>query len=170
MASIGGKVDHVLSMLLDTGQKWNLSRADKEALRHVLGLVNTMAAELADYTGFPIPDVVKRHEAIVSSNEARGASVRSGDAKFASRVYVALEDDDELIDNAWVFANFRSMGPQYSARRHRDCEFLVWENRFERFTLWNNPVPQLKTRGDVRMLLFVLAGITDLTKEANSGE
>ena len=68
----------------------------------------------------------------------------------------ALSDDDEPITFNWVASNFPSMGPQYSARQHRDCPQLVWLNRFERFTLYDNPQTHLKTRGDVRRLVSAL--------------
>lgn len=69
MASVDGKTDRVRQMLLDTGQTWDLSPNDKEALRHVLGLINSMAWEIAESTGQPIPTVIGRHEAIVSSGD-----------------------------------------------------------------------------------------------------
>ena len=81
--------------------------------------------------------------------------------------YMSLPDDHEPITTDWVFANFPSIGRQYSARQRKDCNSLVWQNRFERFTLFEQPVPQLKTRGSVRMLLFVLYGIVDLNNTAN---
>lgn len=86
----------------------------------------------------------------------------------ASCSYTALSDDDELITPDWVYANFDSMGPQYSARQRMDAKAIVWENRFERFTLFNQPIPQVKTRGQIRMLMFVIAGVTDLTKPASN--
>lgn len=81
--------------------------------------------------------------------------------------YIPLPDDDELITSDWVYANFGSMGSQYSARQRADIKCLAWENRFERFTLYRNPLPQIKTRGQIRMLVFVLAGITDLNRPEN---
>jgi hypothetical protein len=81
--------------------------------------------------------------------------------------YVALPDDDELITPDWVYRNFGSMGPQYSARQRMDAEAIKWQNRFERFTLFDQPIPQVKTRGQIRMLMFVIAGVTDLNKPAN---
>lgn len=77
--------------------------------------------------------------------------------------YVELPDDTELITPGWVYANFESMGPQYSARQRWDVSGLVWENRFERFVLFGTPIPQVKTRGQLRMLVFVLAGVSDLS-------
>lgn len=77
------------------------------------------------------------------------------------------QDDDEPITADWVFANFKSMGPQYSARQRIDAEAFVWQNRFERFTLFGAPIPQVKTRGQIRMLMWVLDGIDDLNKPAN---
>ena len=74
-------------------------------------------------------------------------------------------DDNDLITPEWVYVNFPSMGEQYSARQRNDAKYLVWENRFERFTLYGNPVPQLKTKQQVRSLLYVLSGIDDLFRE-----
>lgn len=82
-------------------------------------------------------------------------------------VYTPLPDDGELITPEWVFANFGSMGPQYSARQRMDAQAIKWQNRFERFTLFDEPLPQIKTRGQIRMLMFVIAGVTDLNKPAN---
>lgn len=65
-------------------------------------------------------------------------------------------DDDEPITPEWVFANFPSMGPQYSARHLSDLPQLEWLNRFERFVLYKDPQPQIKTRGDCRRLCAVL--------------
>lgn len=56
-------------MILDDGQRWNLVQADKEALRHVLGLVNSMADELAAYSGKPVHSVIDEHYKIVSRGE-----------------------------------------------------------------------------------------------------
>lgn len=81
--------------------------------------------------------------------------------------YVALPDDGELITADWVYRNFGSMGPQYSARQRMDAKAIVWQNRFERFTLFGEPIPQVKTRGQIRMLMFVIAGVTDLNKPSN---
>ena len=73
--------------------------------------------------------------------------------------YVASVDDGEPITVEWVHTVFPSMGQQYSSRRRDDAKFLVWLNRFERFNLHENPAPQLKTKGQVRMLVFALTGI-----------
>jgi len=69
MADVDGKLDRVRQMLLDTGQKWDLSPNDKEALRHVLGLINSLAFELAEITGHPVPTIINRHEAIIERGE-----------------------------------------------------------------------------------------------------
>lgn len=55
----------VQAMILDDGQTWDLSVNDKNALRHILGLVNSLAGELADYTGLPVGTIVQRHTAFV---------------------------------------------------------------------------------------------------------
>lgn len=65
-------------------------------------------------------------------------------------------DDDEPITPEWVFANFHSMGPQHSARHLSDLPQLEWLNRFERFVLYKDPQPQIKTRGDCRRLCAAL--------------
>lgn len=69
---------------------------------------------------------------------------------------VDLPDDDEPITLKWVFSVFPSMGPQYSARQLSDLPQLEWHNRFERFVLYKNPQPQIKTRGDCRRLCAAL--------------
>lgn len=65
-------------------------------------------------------------------------------------------DDDEPITPELVFSKFPSMGPQYSARCLSDLPQLEWHNRFERFVLYKNPQPQIKTRGDCRRLCAAL--------------
>jgi len=93
---------------------------------------------------------------------------QSGDSgSVTSHCYVALSDDTELITPEWVYANFGVMGPQYSARQRMDAKAIKWQNRFERFVLFDQPLPQIKTRGQIRMLMFVIAGVSDLTKPAN---
>lgn len=81
--------------------------------------------------------------------------------------YIERPDDNELLTPEWVYANFGSMGQQYSARQRMDAKAVVWENRFERFTLFGHPVPQIKTRGQIRMLIFTLTSINDLTRQPN---
>lgn len=71
---------------------------------------------------------------------------------------------NDPITEEWVFANFPSMGPQYSARQHPNCPQLVWQNRFERFVLYSHPQTQLKTRGDVRRLIIALGSKNWITK------
>lgn len=80
------------------------------------------------------------------------------DALMLAKAYLAEHqpDDDELLDEKWVFANFPSKGEQYSARCKPDLPQLVWLNRFERFTLYDVPQPHIKTRGQVRLLLRAL--------------
>lgn len=38
----------------------SLSADDKAALRHVLGLANELAGELASYAGLPVPTVMRK--------------------------------------------------------------------------------------------------------------
>jgi hypothetical protein len=52
------KYTRVQQMILDDGQTWDLSPNDKAALRHVLGLVNLMADELAMRDGTSVPVVI----------------------------------------------------------------------------------------------------------------
>ena len=75
-----------------------------------------------------------------------------------------MYDDNYRITQAWVAANLPSMGEQYSARQHGECPQLVWENRFERFTLYGHPQPHLKTRGDVRRLVAALGSGLELNR------
>lgn len=67
--------------------------------------------------------------------------------------------NSEPITEEWVFNYFPSKGEQYSARERPDCPGLIWQNRFERFTLFNTPL-QLKTRGQVRLLVWALFRVT----------
>lgn len=76
-------------------------------------------------------------------------------------------DDEEPITFEWVASNFPSMGSQYSARQHSDCPQLKWLNRFERFTLYDQPQNHLKTRGDVRKLVDALGCKIPLDNPAN---
>lgn len=76
-------------------------------------------------------------------------------------------DDNVPITFDWVVTHFPSKGPQYSARRHPKCPQLEWLNRFERFTLYNDPQPQLKTRGDVRRLVKALGSDLGLSSHVN---
>ena len=39
---------------------WDLSPNDQAALRHVLGLVNKLASEVAEYEGTTVPDVLEK--------------------------------------------------------------------------------------------------------------
>ena len=63
------KYSRVQQMLLDDGETWDLSPNDKEALRHVLGLVNILADEVAKYEGGTVPGVMKKFAAIVEGGE-----------------------------------------------------------------------------------------------------
>jgi hypothetical protein len=67
-----------------------------------------------------------------------------------------MQDDNDSVTPEWVYANFPSMGVQYSARRLHELPNLVWLNRFERFTLYDDPQTHLRTRGDVRRLVAAL--------------
>lgn len=67
-------------------------------------------------------------------------------------------DDTLPITPEWIAANFRHMGEQYSAYQHRDLPQLVWLSRFERLTLWDNPLPQIKNLGQLRKLVAALKG------------
>ena len=55
------KYNRVLEMLLDDDSecRW-ASSEDKEAVRHVCGLVNVLADELAKYEGTTVPDVLRQ--------------------------------------------------------------------------------------------------------------
>lgn len=79
-------------------------------------------------------------------------------------------DDSDPITFDWVASNFPSMGPQYSARQHKQCPQLKWLNRFERFTLYDEPQPHLKTRGDVRRLVAALGCRIALNRPANPND
>lgn len=55
------KYQRVLSMILDDGGTWDLSPNDKEALRHVCGVVNSLADQLAKYEGSTVPSVLRKY-------------------------------------------------------------------------------------------------------------
>jgi hypothetical protein len=76
-------------------------------------------------------------------------------------------DADEPITQNWVFANFPSEGVQYSSRKRQDAPYLVWVNRMEHFKLYDNPVPHLKTRGDVRNLMHAMGFKGSLNQKPN---
>ena len=67
----------VQSMILDDGGTWDLSPNDKAALRHVLGLVNSLAEDLADYGGQPIPVVLQAHAHYVNEQQSVAAAMRT---------------------------------------------------------------------------------------------
>jgi len=81
-----------------------------------------------------------------------------GDCFELAKAYLDehLADDGLPITNTWVALNFPSMGEAYSARQRSDLPCLVWQNRFERFTLYDNPLPHIKTRGQLRQLCRAL--------------
>jgi hypothetical protein len=56
-------------MVCDDGDTWDLSPNDKEALRHVLGLVNVLASKVAEYQGSTVPDVLDEFNALVERGE-----------------------------------------------------------------------------------------------------
>ena len=70
MENASDKYGRVQQMILDDGGTWDLSPKDKAALRYVLGLVNSLADDLAAYTGQPIPKVIERHSDIVESAQS----------------------------------------------------------------------------------------------------
>lgn len=64
------KYARVQQMILDDGSTWDLSPNDKDALRHVLGMVNVLAERLAAYMGGTVGDALSRaHQAVESSND-----------------------------------------------------------------------------------------------------
>jgi hypothetical protein len=67
MESPEDKYSRVQQMILDEGNTWDLSPNDKAALRHVLGLVNSMADEIADATGQAVGYVWRRHGRLVET-------------------------------------------------------------------------------------------------------
>ncbi len=69
MQSPSDKYSRVQQMILDDGQTWDLSQNDKDALRHVLGMINSMASDLADATGLSIPAVIRHHQQSVHAEE-----------------------------------------------------------------------------------------------------
>lgn len=76
-------------------------------------------------------------------------------------------DSEELITFDWVASNFPSMGAAYSARQHPKCKKLIWQNRFGRFVLGDEPQYQLRTRGDVRNLVASLGVELPLDRPPN---
>lgn len=69
-----------------------------------------------------------------------------------------VADDAEPITLDFINQHFADMGPQYSSKQHCTLSQLVWENRFERLVLWDNPLPHIKTRGQLRRLINALKG------------
>lgn len=59
------KYSRVQQMLIDNGGTWDLSPNDKAALRHVLGMINFLADELAVRNGNTIGDVFREAHRIV---------------------------------------------------------------------------------------------------------
>jgi hypothetical protein len=69
------------------------------------------------------------------------------------KIILGRDDDEIVADLEWVKKFFTHMGPQHSAWENGP---LVWLVRFERFTLFNEPIPQVKTRSQVRAICFAL--------------
>ena len=69
------------------------------------------------------------------------------------KIVLGRDDDETVADLEWVKTFFTHMGPQHSAWENGP---LVWLVRFERFTLFNEPIPQVKTRSQVRAICFAL--------------
>ena len=63
------KYSRVVQMIVDDGGTWDLSPNDKAALRHVIGMVNVMADELAQEHGQTIPYEIKRVHEIVDRGD-----------------------------------------------------------------------------------------------------
>ena len=70
MESPEDKYRRVQQMILDNGDTWDLSPNDQAALRHVLGLVNSMADEIAGATGLTVGYVIRRHGRLVETIQA----------------------------------------------------------------------------------------------------
>jgi len=64
------KLERVRLMLLDQNQTWDLSPNDRDALRHVLGLVMSMADEIARQDGWTVGHALRRHHQIVAREQA----------------------------------------------------------------------------------------------------
>lgn len=69
MESPEDKYSRVQAMISDDGGTWDLSPNDKAALRHVLGMVNSLADVVAQYEGSTVPRVLKRHGEIVEAQK-----------------------------------------------------------------------------------------------------
>lgn len=63
------KYSRVQQMVIDDGGTWDLSPNDKEALRHVLGLVNVLADEVAKFEGRSVPWVLNKFGGIVQHSD-----------------------------------------------------------------------------------------------------
>jgi hypothetical protein len=64
------KYARVRAMFFDNGDAWDLSADDKEALRHVLGMINALASEVAEYRGTTVPDVIDLCNDLVDHGES----------------------------------------------------------------------------------------------------
>jgi hypothetical protein len=71
MESPEDKYSRVQQMILDKGDTWDLSQNDKAALRHVLGLVNSMADDLAEATGLTCGEIVRHHGKAVEAMQRK---------------------------------------------------------------------------------------------------
>ena len=69
------------------------------------------------------------------------------------KIVLGRGDDETVADLEWVRTFFTHMGPQHSAWENGP---LVWLVRFERFTLFKEPIPNVKTRSQVRAICFAL--------------
>lgn len=69
MESARDKYERVQQMVLDDGGTWDLSANDKEALRHILGLVNVLADEIARNDGTTVPGVLKKFGDVVERGD-----------------------------------------------------------------------------------------------------
>ena len=66
------KYSRLQTMISDKGDTWDLSPNDKAALRHILGLVNALADDLARYTGGTCADVIRKYGELVEEIQVHG--------------------------------------------------------------------------------------------------
>jgi hypothetical protein len=54
-------LERVEAMSTDSGQTWDLSRNDQAALRHVLGLIESLAADIAELNQMLPSEIIAHH-------------------------------------------------------------------------------------------------------------
>lgn len=70
MQTADDKYRRVQQIVVDEGGTWDLSKNDKDALRYVLSLVNSLAETVADSSGCTVGEVLRQHAGYIESQSS----------------------------------------------------------------------------------------------------